>query len=69
MNDDFQNACFTAEQNGHKLGHIFSNAICFCTKCHAPLTFLATTYISYQNPNYGNAYKYINGLFGSKCNG
>ena len=67
MENDFHNACLQAEQNGHKLGHIFKDAICFCTKCHAPLTYRAIVFIS--SPNYKNTYTCIDGLYGSKCNG
>ena len=36
---DFIQARQIAEQNGHKLGHIFNDKICFCQICNAPMTF------------------------------
>ena len=55
----FKNTLALACDNGHKPGHVFSDDICFCQKCHVPLTF--------QDYRRTGCFA-LNGLSGSKCN-
>ena len=45
-----------AIKNGHTPGNLFTHWVCFCKKCHAPLSFFSKG-------------EEIDGLSGSKCNG
>ena len=63
---DMKTALNKSQENGHVPGIIFSTNVCFCKKCHAPLTYIGS--IKNRDCNCHTHYG-VDGLYGSKCNG